>query len=97
MGKGSMVRTCLWFNDQALPAAKFYGGLLPESGVEHIERYPEGHEMGTPGSVASVEFRLGGVPYLAVNGGPHFTLDEAASFCSSPPRTKRKPTDCGRP
>lgn len=75
-----MVRTCLWFNDQALPAAEFYCRLLPESGVERIERYPEGHEMGTPGSVASVEFRLGGAPYLAINGGPHFTLSEAVSI-----------------
>ena len=80
MGDRSKVRTCLWFNDQALPAAEFYCGLLPESGVEQIERYPEGHEMGTPGSVASVEFRLGGAPYLAINGGPHFTLNEAASI-----------------
>ena len=74
------VRTCLWFNDQALPAAELYCGLLPESGVEHVERYPEGHEMGTPGSVASVEFRLSGAPYLAINGGAHFTLNEAVSI-----------------
>ena len=70
MGRGvtaRKVRTCLWFNDQALPAAELYCGLLPESGVEHVERYPEGHEMGTPGSVASVEFRLSGAPYLAVS------------------------------
>ena len=76
----SKVRTCLWFNDQALPAAEFYCRLLPESGVEHVERHPEGHEMGIPGSVASVEFRLGTAPYLAINGGPHFTLNEAASI-----------------
>lgn len=80
MGDRVMVRTCLWFNDQALPAAEFYCRLLPESGVERIERYPEGHEMGTPGSIAAVEFRLGGAPYLAINGGPHFTLSEAVSI-----------------
>lgn len=80
MGDRSKVCTCLWFNDQALEAAEFYCRLLPESGVERIERYPESHEMGTPGSVAAVEFRLGEVPYLAINGGPHFTLSEAASI-----------------
>ena len=27
-----------------------------------------------------VEFRLAGAPYMVLNGGPHFTLNEAASI-----------------
>jgi predicted 3-demethylubiquinone-9 3-methyltransferase (glyoxalase superfamily) len=30
-----------------------------------------------------VEFTLAGTPYQALNGGPHFTLDEAASISVS--------------
>ncbi len=74
------VGTCLWFDDQALPAAEFYCALLPGSRIERIGRYPEGQDMGEPGSVLTVEFSLAGTPYTALNGGPHFTLDEAVSI-----------------
>lgn len=73
------VRTCLWFDDNALPAAEFYCGLLPDSRVERVERYPEG-AMGEPGQVAGVDFTLAGTPYQAINGGDHFKLNEAASI-----------------
>ena len=36
--------------------------------------------MGEPGSVLVVDFTLRGTPYMALNGGPHFTLDEAVSI-----------------
>jgi predicted 3-demethylubiquinone-9 3-methyltransferase (glyoxalase superfamily) len=36
--------------------------------------------MAEPGSVLLVEFTLAGTPYQALNGGPHFTLDEAVSI-----------------
>ncbi len=74
------VGTCLWFDDQALPAAEFYCALLPGSRIERIGRYPEGQDMGEPGTVLAVEFRLAGTPYTALNAGPHFTLDEAVSI-----------------
>lgn len=74
------VRTCLWFDRQALPAAEFYCSLLADSRIERVERYPEGHAMGEPGTVLSVDFTLAGTPYLAINGGTHFTLDEAVSI-----------------
>lgn len=74
------VGTCLWFDNQALPAAEFYCALLPDSQIERIARYPEGQAMGEPGAVLTVEFSLSGTPYTALNGGPHFTLDEAVSI-----------------
>jgi predicted 3-demethylubiquinone-9 3-methyltransferase (glyoxalase superfamily) len=77
------VRTCLWFDDQALPAAEFYCSLLPDSRVDRVGTYPEGQEMAEPGKVLIVEFTLAGTPYQALNGGPHFTLDEAASISVS--------------
>ena len=74
------VRTCLWFDREALPAAEFYCSLLANSRVDRVDRYPEGHEMGEPGTVLSVDFTLAGTPYLAINGGTRFTLDEAVSI-----------------
>ena len=74
MTDGVKVRTCLWFDDNALQAAEFYCGLLPDSRVERVERYPEG-AMGEPGQVAGVDFTLAGTPYQAINGGDHFKLD----------------------
>jgi predicted 3-demethylubiquinone-9 3-methyltransferase (glyoxalase superfamily) len=77
------VRTCLWYDHQALPAAEFYCSLLPGSQIYRIGYYPEGQEMSVPGTVLLVEFTLAGTPYQALNGGPHFTLDEAVSISIS--------------
>ena len=48
-----------------------------------MDRYPEGHATGEAGAVAGVAFTLGGAPYLAINGGTLFTLDEAVSIAVS--------------
>ncbi|SPH16935.1 hypothetical protein DEA8626_00449 [Defluviimonas aquaemixtae] len=83
MNEQPKVRTCLWFDDQALPAAEFYVSLMPGSRIDRVSRYPEGQDMYEPGRVLVVEFTLAGTPYQALNGGPHFTLDEAASISVS--------------
>ncbi|NND45774.1 MAG: VOC family protein [Xanthomonadales bacterium] len=80
MSQSRKVKTCLWFDDQALPAAEFYCSLLPGSQVDHVGHYPEGQDMVEPGKVLMVEFTLAGTPYQGLNGGPHFTLNEAVSI-----------------
>lgn len=80
MTDDAKVRTCLWFDDTALPAAEFYCSLFPGSHVERVERYPEGNAMREPGTVAGVDFTLAGAPYQAINGGDSFQLDEAVSI-----------------
>lgn len=77
------VRTCFWFDDQALPAAEFYCSLLPDSRIDHVGYYPESSDSGRAGQVLVVEFTLAGTPYQGLNGGTHFTLDEAASISVS--------------
>ena len=77
------VQTCLWFDDRALPAAEFYCSLLPDSRITRVEHYPEGQDMAEPGLVLAVWFTLAGTPYQALNGGPHFTFDEAVSISVS--------------
>ena len=77
------IAPCLWFDDQAEPAARFYASLFPDSEIVRISRYGEaGREVhGRPaGSVMTVEFSLFGRRFTALNGGPHFTFNEAISL-----------------
>lgn len=70
----SKVRTCLWFESGAEEAARFYTGLLPESGMTG--------QFGqtADGAPLIVQFQLCGTPYEGLNGGPMFPQTEAASI-----------------
>ena len=77
------ITACLWFNNQAEEAAKFYVSLFNNSAIGAVTRYgKEGFEVhGRPeGSVMTVNFRLEGQEFTALNGGPHFKFSEAISF-----------------
>jgi predicted 3-demethylubiquinone-9 3-methyltransferase (glyoxalase superfamily) len=69
----------LWFDTQAEEAARFYVGLFPNSQITEVTRYGEG-APGPAGSVMTVSFVLDGQPFTALNGGPHYKLNEAVSF-----------------
>lgn len=74
---------CLWFDDQAEEAARFYTSIFPKSRIGDITRYGrEGFEIhGRPeGSVMTVEFELDGQTFTALNGGPVFRFNEAISL-----------------
>jgi len=64
----------LWFDSQAEEAAQHYCSIFPDSRIVGVLR--------TPGSetVLTVDFELEGQRFTAINGGPHFTFDEAVSF-----------------
>lgn len=82
MPAGLTVATFLWFDTQAEEAANLYTSLIPNSEITGISRYGKGAPM--PERMArSVEFTLGGVPYVAFNGGPMFKATEAWSFSIS--------------
>lgn len=76
-----MPRTyvCLWFDTQAEEAAEFYTSVFPNSKVGTIARYPAGSGE-REGQVLTVAFELDGVPYVALNGGPQFSFNEALSI-----------------
>jgi predicted 3-demethylubiquinone-9 3-methyltransferase (glyoxalase superfamily) len=77
------IRPCLWFDDQAEDAARFYTGIFPNSRIVAVTRFGEaGLEIhGRPaGSVMTVVFELDGHAFTALNGGPQFTFNEAVSF-----------------
>ncbi len=70
----------LWFDTQAEAAAELYTSLFPDSAVTGIERYGEGIPGREAGSVMTVSFTLQGARFSALNGGPHFTFNEAISL-----------------
>jgi predicted 3-demethylubiquinone-9 3-methyltransferase (glyoxalase superfamily) len=73
----------LWFDNQAEEAAKFYTSIFKNSKIDKITRYPkEAAEKieREPGSVMTVEFTLGGLEFVALNGGPQFKFNESVSF-----------------
>jgi predicted 3-demethylubiquinone-9 3-methyltransferase (glyoxalase superfamily) len=47
---------CLWFNDDAESAARFYANTLPDSAVGRVIRAPGNHPAGQAGNVLTVEF-----------------------------------------
>ena len=69
----------LWFDTQAEEAAAFYCGVVPNSRITSVTHYTEAGPR-PAGSVMTVEFELDGTRFVAINGGPQFTFDEAVSF-----------------
>ena len=98
MARIQKITPCLWFDDQAEEAARYYTGIFKNSKIGRITRYGEaGQEIHhrPPGSVMTVEFELDGQPFTALNGGPVFKFNEAISFqinCE----TRRRWTTTGR-
>lgn len=77
------ITPCLWFNDQAEEAMRFYVSVFKNSKVGRVTRYGEAGAKvsGRPkGSVMTATFEIEGQEFMALNGGPHFTLSEAVSF-----------------
>jgi predicted 3-demethylubiquinone-9 3-methyltransferase (glyoxalase superfamily) len=77
------ITPCLWFDNQAEEAARYYTSIFKNSKIGTIARYTEaGQEVHgrPPGSVMTVEFELNGQPFTALNGGPLFQFNEAISF-----------------
>ena len=77
------ITPCLWFNNQAEDAAKFYASIFKNSKIGDMTRYGEAGAKvsGRPkGSVMTVTFEIQGQEFVALNGGPHFTFSEAISL-----------------
>src|SRR5512141_2017634 len=74
----------LWFDDQAESAMKFYTSIFDDSGIGHVERYPDEsldpHFAGMTGKVISGSFRLLGQSFMCLDGGPLFTINPSISF-----------------
>ena len=69
----------LWFDTEGKAAAEFYVSVFPNSEITNVTYYGEAGP-GRAGTVLTVDFVLDGQEYTAINGGPHFTFDEAISL-----------------
>jgi predicted 3-demethylubiquinone-9 3-methyltransferase (glyoxalase superfamily) len=67
------IKTCLWFDGTAEEAARFYVSVFKDSGITGITPGPDGAAL-------VVAFRLAGVEFIALNGGPQFQFNEAVSL-----------------
>jgi predicted 3-demethylubiquinone-9 3-methyltransferase (glyoxalase superfamily) len=73
------ITPCLWFDTQGEDAAKFYTSVFPNSKIVEISRYGSAGPR-PEGTVMTAQFELDGQQFLALNGGPEFTFNEAISF-----------------
>lgn len=80
MAKVAKNTICLWFNDDAEEAARFYAETFPDSSVGAVHRAPGDYPAGNEGDVLTVEFTVLGVACLGLNGGSAFKHNEAFSF-----------------
>jgi predicted 3-demethylubiquinone-9 3-methyltransferase (glyoxalase superfamily) len=71
---------CLWYNHDALDAARFYAKTFPNTKITAIHKAPSDYPMGKAGDVITVEFTVMGIPCIGLNGGDVFKHSEAFSF-----------------
>ena len=69
----------LWFHHQAEEAAKFYTSVFKGSKILGGARYAKGMQR-KEGSVLTVNFRILGQEFTALNGGPGIKFTQATSF-----------------
>lgn len=73
------ITTFLTYADRAEEAANLYVSVFPNSRIRHVTRYGKAGP-GPEGSVMTVTFELDGQPFVALNGGPHFTFSDGVSL-----------------
>jgi predicted 3-demethylubiquinone-9 3-methyltransferase (glyoxalase superfamily) len=73
------IAPCLWFDTEGEEAARFYTSVFPNSRIVDVAHYGAAGPR-PEGTVMAVSFELDGQKFVALNGGPQFTFDEAISF-----------------
>lgn len=71
---------CIMYDKGAEEAVRFYAEVFPDTSVGSIHRAPTDYPSGKAGDVLTIEFKVAGIPCVAVNGGPYFKHSEAFSF-----------------
>ena len=75
------ITPCLWFDNQAQEAAKFYVSVFPNSKITETVPYLIETPSNKPiGSVMLVNLEINGQPFTLLNGGSFFKISEAISF-----------------
>ncbi|MGA2355085.1 MAG: VOC family protein [Terriglobales bacterium] len=69
----------LWFDGKAEEAANFYVSIFKDSKILNLARYGEAGP-GPKGTVMLATFQIEGQKFMALNGGPQYTISPAISF-----------------
>jgi len=69
----------LWFNNQVEEAIIFYVSIFKHAKVVKVARFGD-TGPGPKGGVMAAWFELGGVEFMALNGGPDLPYSQGASF-----------------
>jgi predicted 3-demethylubiquinone-9 3-methyltransferase (glyoxalase superfamily) len=72
------IVTNLWFDTEAEEAVEYYCSIFEDARILRVVPYPEG--TGKAGTAMAVDFELLGQCFVAINGGPQFTFNEAVSL-----------------
>jgi predicted 3-demethylubiquinone-9 3-methyltransferase (glyoxalase superfamily) len=75
----SIITPCLWFDTEGEDAAKLYTSVFPNSKITNVSHYGSAGPR-PEGMVMTVGFELDGQKFVALNGGPNYTFNEAISF-----------------
>jgi predicted 3-demethylubiquinone-9 3-methyltransferase (glyoxalase superfamily) len=62
---------CIWYDNDAENAARFYAKTFSNSSVGAVHRAQGDYPSGKEGDVLTVEFTVLGIPCLGLNGGLH--------------------------
>jgi predicted 3-demethylubiquinone-9 3-methyltransferase (glyoxalase superfamily) len=76
----SKIITFLTYSAGAEEAAKFYVSIFKNSKITEVSHYPDVDVAPQKGGVMTVAFELNGQPFVALNGGPHFTFSDGISL-----------------
>ena len=74
------ITPCLWFNDNAEEAVRFYTSVFPNSSIVDIHHSRADNPSSREGGVLLISFKLAGQSYMALNGGPHEKFNDAISL-----------------
>ena len=75
----STITPFLWFDTEGEDAAKLYTSIFPNSKITDVSHYGSAGPR-PEGMVMTVGFELDGQKFVALNGGPNYTFNEAISF-----------------
>jgi predicted 3-demethylubiquinone-9 3-methyltransferase (glyoxalase superfamily) len=73
------ILPCLWYDNRAEDAARFYTSIFKNSKIDTISYYGD-EGPGQKGAVLTITFRLNGQEIIALNGGPDYKFTPAMSL-----------------
>ncbi len=78
-GTTQQITPFLWFDGRVEEALNFYTSVFPNSEIVNMSRLPA-EVPGHSGKVMMGTFKLNGVEFMILDGGPMFKFTEATSF-----------------